>query len=248
MVESLFILIKFWRMDRGIIWTMQFIDHFPLFFSLFLWMHHMGTSNTAGGVQRFYSPTSPIHWFRCIWHLHCILYHLFHWRDGRPLCGFSSGSSRCGSHTNDWFTSTCSFIFCFFIHRQKFTPIRVHTVSFTIGWYWFFIFTLYIIYYSLCRGSFTVIWEWILLPKILATLLFNDWKGLNSLFHLLYFSMHVYTSSLNVCSPVFVCTFNVTSMIWSGSSHVNRFVRKSQLMFISLAILLNNNIFSILYI
>ena len=57
--------------------------------------------------------------------------------------------------------------------------------------------------------------------KMLATLLFNDQKGLNSLFHLLYFSVHVYTSSLNVCSPVLILTFNTTSIIWSGSSQVN---------------------------
>ena len=84
--------------------------------------------------------------------------------------------------------------------------------------------------------------------KILATLLFNDQKGLNSLFHLLYFSVCMYTSSVNVCSPVLVLTIDTTSTVCSGSSHVNRFVRKLQLTFISLAILLNNNIFSILYI
>ena len=149
---------------------------FLLFFSLFLWMHHMGTNNTAGGVRRFYLPTSPIHWLWCIWYQYYIFHHLFHWRDGRPLHGFSSRSSRCGSHTNDWFTSN-SFVFCFFIYRQKFTPIRVHTVSFIIGWHWFFIFTLYIIYYSLCRGSFTIIWEQILLLKNIGHSPFQWSKG-----------------------------------------------------------------------
>ena len=78
--------------------------------------------------------------------------------------------------------------------------------------------------------------------NILATLLFNDQKGLNSLFHLIYLSVCMYTSSLNVCSPVLVLTFNTTSIVCSGSSHVNKFIRKSELTFISLAILLNNNI------
>ena len=81
--------------------------------------------------------------------------------------------------------------------------------------------------------------------KMFVTLLFKDRKGLSSLFHLLYFKVCVYTSSLNVCSPVLVRTFSIMSTVCSGNSQVKWFARKSQFTFISLAILLNNNIFFI---
>ena len=83
--------------------------------------------------------------------------------------------------------------------------------------------------------------------KMLATLLFNDEKGLSSLFHLLYFKVCIYTSSLNMCSPILIHTFSIMSIVCSGNSQVKQFIRKSQLTLISLAILLNNNIFSLLY-
>ena len=79
--------------------------------------------------------------------------------------------------------------------------------------------------------------------KMFATLLFKDQKGLSSLFHLLYFKVHIYTSSVNICSPILVCTFSIKSIMCSGNSQVKWFTKKSQLTFISLAILLNNNIF-----
>ena len=63
--------------------------------------------------------------------------------------------------------------------------------------------------------------------KMFATLLFKDQKGLNSLFPLLYFKVCIYTSSLNVCSPVLVCTFSITSIVCSGNSQVKWFTKNN---------------------
>ena len=56
-----------------------------------------------------------------------------------------------------------------------------------------------------------------LLQNISATLLFKEWNGLSSLFHLLYFNVLVYTSSLKVCSPDFILTFRSTSIVLAGN-------------------------------
>ena len=147
MINSLFILIILRRMDRGIVWTMWLIDHFSLFFfSLLIWLHHRETGNSAGGIWRSYTPTSPIHQFRHVGHQYYIFYSHFPWRNGRPFCSFNSGSRRCGSHTNNvWFTSTCTSVFCILVHWQEITPIRVYAISPTVSWHWSLIFTLYII-------------------------------------------------------------------------------------------------------
>ena len=94
------------------------------------------------------------------------------------------------------------YIFYLLVYRCKFAPIGVYTISVTISWHWFILFTfiLHIIYYSLCRGSSTIVWQWILLLKNIHYPPFKDQKGLSSLFHLLYFKVCIYTSSLNVCS------------------------------------------------
>ena len=46
-----------------------------------------------------------------------------------------------------------------------------------------------------------------------------------------------------MCSSVLVLTFCNTSIVCSGNSHTSQFIRRLQFTFISLAILLNNNIF-----
>ena len=76
-----------------------------------------------------------------------------------------------------------------------------------------------------------------LFQNISATLLFKEENGLNSLFHLWYFNVLVYTSSLKVCSPNFILTFRRTSIVLAGSTQFSWCFTKSQDTFISLAIL-----------
>ena len=101
----------------------------------------------------------------------------------------------------------------------------------------FFSIIVYIIYNCLCRGASATIQKEFLFQNILTTLFFNEQKGHNSLFHLLYFNVLVYTSSLNVCLSYLVLTFNSTSIICSSRTHVKLFFRKLQWTFISLAML-----------
>ena len=76
-----------------------------------------------------------------------------------------------------------------------------------------------------------------LFQNISATLLFRERNGLSSLFHLLYFNVLVYTSSLKVCSPDFILTFRSTSIVLAGSMQFSWCSTKSHDTFISFAIL-----------
>ena len=103
----------------------------------------------------------------------------------------------------------------------------------------YFYFALFskIIHNCLCRGGSAAIGKRVSFVKYISHSSFQRANGLSSLFHLLYFSVLVYTSSLNVCSPVFILTLRSTSIVLAGSTQFNWCSTKSQVTFISFAIL-----------
>ena len=212
MVKSLFFLIEFGRMDRGIIWTMWLIDHFSLFFlSLLTSLHCKGTGNSACGIWWSYLPTSPICQFRHVWHQYYIFI-VFLTRGMEDLLVASIAEAADVVATPIIFGSLL-VLYVFLYSASSSTDKRSLQSECTL-------FLLLLVGTDLSSSLstlFTIVCVDVPLllseikfhlQKMLATFLFNDQKGLNSLFHLLYF---------NVCVCVCVCV-NILSECMLASS------------------------------